>query len=140
MTLPSDSSADAHPSADAQALEPAEAQRLYGGRYAEQQHPIDGSDFATKVMAILRLLNKRKALIFAVSAAVFSLGTVRTLMTAPLYTSTIRLQIDRNVAKIIEGGNVTPVEGTDSEFLRNSIRASSQPKFGGKSRADGAPC
>jgi capsular exopolysaccharide synthesis family protein len=57
-------------------------------------------------------------LIFAITAAIFSLGTVRTLMTTPLYTSTLRLQIDRNVAKIVEGGNVTPVEGTDLEFLR----------------------
>ena len=46
------------------------------------------------------------------------LGAVRTLMETPLYTATVRLQIDRNVAKIVEGGNVTPVEGADTEFLR----------------------
>jgi uncharacterized protein involved in exopolysaccharide biosynthesis len=40
-------------------------------------------------------------------------------MMTPLYTSTIRLQIDRNAAKVVEDGSVTtPAEGKDSEFLR----------------------
>jgi len=39
-------------------------------------------------------------------------------MQTPLYTATVRLQIDRNVAKIVEQGNVTPLEGSDFEFLR----------------------
>ena len=47
-----------------------------------------------------------------------ALGALHTLMKTPLYTATVRLQIDRNVAKVVEGGNVTPVEGTDMEFLR----------------------
>lgn len=102
---------------DAQALESSDALRLYATRQVERP-PTDGPDFASRVMAILRLLNKRKGLIIAVSATVFAMGTARTLMATPLYTSTLRLQIDRNVAKIVESGNVTPVEGTDSEFLR----------------------
>ena len=47
-----------------------------------------------------------------------TLGAVRTLMMTPLYEATVRLQIDRNVAKVVESGNVTPVEGTDFEFLK----------------------
>jgi capsular exopolysaccharide synthesis family protein len=42
-------------------------------------------------------------------------------MQTPLYTSTVRLQIDRTVAKIIEGGNVAPAEGSDSEFMRTQL-------------------
>ncbi len=41
-----------------------------------------------------------------------------TLMKTPLYTSTVRIQIDRSVAKIVESGNVTPVEGPELEFMR----------------------
>jgi polysaccharide biosynthesis transport protein len=117
MTSSSDANGTPLASADVQALEPNDPQRIYGGRYLEQ-FSSEGSDFSAKVMTALRLLNKRKALIFVVTAAVFSLGTIRTLMTTPIYTSAIRLQIDRNVAKIVEGGNITPVEGADSEFLR----------------------
>ena len=65
-----------------------------------------------------RIFNKRKWLIVGIAAAFLALGAVRTLMTTPLYTATVRLQIDRNVSKIVEGGNVTPFEGGDAEFLR----------------------
>lgn len=117
MTSSNDSGPAPLAYSDAQAIEPADPYKLYGGRYIDQPSP-DDPEFATKVLAILRLLSKRKALIFIVTVAVLSLGTVRTLMMTPLYTSTLRLQIDRNVAKIVEGGNITPVEGTDAEFLR----------------------
>jgi polysaccharide biosynthesis transport protein len=65
-----------------------------------------------------RILNKRRWLIISTIASLVALGTVASLMQTPLYTATVRLQIDRNVAKIVEQGNVTPVEGTDFEFLR----------------------
>jgi capsular exopolysaccharide synthesis family protein len=80
--------------------------------------PGEQADLANTIRDYLRICNKRKGLIFAVAATVLALGTVRTLMMTPLYNSSVRLQIDRNVAKIVEGGSVTPVEGTDSEFLR----------------------
>ncbi|HVX35939.1 MAG TPA: polysaccharide biosynthesis tyrosine autokinase [Hyphomicrobium sp.] len=76
------------------------------------------TDFAGKIREHWRIFNKRKWLILAIAFAVLAIGTIRTLMTTPLYTSTIRLQIDRNVAKIVDGGSVTPVEGTDNEFLK----------------------
>jgi capsular exopolysaccharide synthesis family protein len=50
--------------------------------------------------------------------AFLAIGVLVTLMTTPLYTATVRLQIDRNVAKVVEGGNVTPLEGTDFEFMK----------------------
>jgi capsular exopolysaccharide synthesis family protein len=78
----------------------------------------DEMDFAAKFREHLRLFYKRRWLIAAIATSILALGAVRTLMTTPLYTSTTRLQIDRNVAKIVDGGSVTPVEGTDTEFLR----------------------
>jgi capsular exopolysaccharide synthesis family protein len=65
-----------------------------------------------------RIINRRKWLIAGVAAACLVFGVVRTLMVTPLYTATVRLQIDRNVAKVVDAGNVTPLEGADSEFLR----------------------
>src|SRR5579883_907416 len=65
-----------------------------------------------------RIALRRKWLVLGIALTFVVLGGLRTLMMTPLYTSTVRLQIDRNVAKIVEGGNVTPVEGTDVEFLK----------------------
>ncbi|AGK56637.1 capsular exopolysaccharide family protein [Hyphomicrobium denitrificans 1NES1] len=76
------------------------------------------TDIAAKIWDYWRIFNKRKWLILAIASCVLAIGAIRTLMTTPLYTSTIRLQIDRNVAKIVDGGSVTPVEGTDNEFLK----------------------
>lgn len=117
MTLPSEAGSAALPYSSAQALEVADPYKLYGSRNLDPR-AADGTDFAANIMAILRILHKRKILIIAVTVAVFALGTLRTLMMTPQFTSTLRLQIDRNVAKIVEGGNLTPVEGPDTEFLR----------------------
>ena len=43
---------------------------------------------------------------------------MRTLLKVPLYTATARLQIDRNVAKIVNTEGVLPVENGDYDFLR----------------------
>ncbi len=85
----------------------------YGGNAPE---PVD--EPGIDLFEYWRIINKRKWLILIVAGGFLMLGTIRTLMMTPLYTSTVRLQIDRNVAKIVEGGNITPVEGTDLEFLR----------------------
>ncbi|HZA01886.1 MAG TPA: exopolysaccharide transport family protein, partial [Hyphomicrobiaceae bacterium] len=68
-----------------------------------------------------RIINKRKWVIVSILAAVFALGALRTLMTTPLYTATARLQIDRNVTKVVEGGNISPIEGSDPEFQRTQF-------------------
>ncbi len=86
---------------------------LYGGS------PPDASgNFGLDLHEYWRILTKRRWLILSVACTFLALGLVRTLMTTPLYTASIRLQIDRNVAKVVEGGSVMPVEGSDFEFLR----------------------
>jgi polysaccharide biosynthesis transport protein len=75
-------------------------------------------DSGLELLEYWRILNRRKWLIAGIAAAFLVFGSVRTLMTTPLYTATVRLQIDRNVAKVVSGGEVTPLEGGDSEFLR----------------------
>lgn len=53
------------------------------------------------ILEIWRIVNKRKLLILSIAAAFLAIGAVRTLMKTPLYTATVRLQIDRNVARIV---------------------------------------
>jgi capsular exopolysaccharide synthesis family protein len=70
------------------------------------------------IVEFWRVLTRRKWLIVSIAVACMLLGTLATLMATPLYTATVRLQIDRNVAKIVDAGNVIPVEGSDAEFQR----------------------
>jgi capsular exopolysaccharide synthesis family protein len=81
------------------------------------------SDSAEQLTAKLfeywRLFKKRKWLILSIAAAFVTLNGARTVMETPLYTATVRLQIDANVAKIVEGGdNVMPVDTSGADFMR----------------------
>ena len=75
----------------------------------------------------LRILIKRKWLIVSIVGAAIVLGAVSTLMKTPLYTSTVRLQIDPNTAKIVQAGDVTPVEGLYGDFMRTQIELLNGP-------------
>ncbi|MFV0296595.1 MAG: GumC family protein [Hyphomicrobiaceae bacterium] len=58
----------------------------------------------------VRLLLKRKFLILGIAAACLLVGATRTLMQTPLYTSTVRIQIDRQAAKIVDGDSSAPID------------------------------
>ena len=92
------------------------------GLYAEAPPPNGGTfeadQFDIDIREYLRIFNKRKWVIVAIAGTIVALAGLATLMMTPLYTATLRLQIDRNVAKIVESGNVTPAEGADMEFLK----------------------
>jgi len=75
-------------------------------------------EFRIDVFEYLRIFIKRRWLILSMVGAALVFGALTTLMKTPLYTSTLRLQIDRSVAKIVEAGNITPVEGSDLEFMK----------------------
>ena len=60
-------------------------------------------DLRSLLLDYVRIFYKRRWLILGVLTAFVALGAVRTLMTTPLYTATVRLQIDRNAAKVVEG-------------------------------------
>src|ERR1700722_16363049 len=78
----------------------------------------EGSDFRIDLLEYLRILNKRLWLNLSVLGATLVIAVLMTLMETPLYTSAVRLQIDRQVSKIVEGGNITPFEGQDNEFMK----------------------
>jgi succinoglycan biosynthesis transport protein ExoP len=78
-----------------------------------------GYSYLEILLEIWRIVYKRKWLVVSIAAAFFAVGAVRTLMKIPLYTATVRLQIDANVAKIVGGDSVMPIEGSDSNnFMR----------------------
>ena len=77
-----------------------------------------GRSYLELILELWRIVYKRKWLILGVAAAILTIGSVRTLMKVPLYTATARLQIDRNVAKIVNTEGVLPVENGDYDFMR----------------------
>src|ERR1700730_2317933 len=83
----------------------------YGGAYPAINPETTG--FVAKLFEFWWILKKRRWVALSVLLAFLAIGLLLTLMTTPLYTATVRLQIDRNVAKVVEGGNVVPLEGSD---------------------------
>jgi succinoglycan biosynthesis transport protein ExoP len=78
----------------------------------------DGPElFGLKLFDIWRILNRRKWLILGTAAAVLTLGAVNTLMKTPIYTTGVRLQVDRP-ARIVESGNDVVEQGPDFEFMQ----------------------
>jgi polysaccharide biosynthesis transport protein len=80
---------------------------LYGGGLAEESEP-----FSLNLLEYWRILYKHKWLILGVAVAFVVLAAVRSLMQAPAYTSTVRLQIDPP-SKVLQGGDI----GEDSNNM-----------------------
>ncbi len=81
--------------------------------YAESE-----GDLGLYLREYWRIAVKRRWVILSILVTVLSLGMLRTLMMTPLYNATVRLQIDQNAAKVVEGG-VTPTESIyDYDFLK----------------------
>jgi succinoglycan biosynthesis transport protein ExoP len=78
-----------------------------------------GDGFGIGLREYLRIANKHKWLIIGVVAAFVALGLLRTLMQTPLYTSTVRLQIEKHRTKVVQAGEVMQSErGWGDDFLR----------------------
>ena len=78
----------------------------------------EGNDLAVTLRQYLYMVLKRRWLILGVALVVFVLGGVRVLLQTPLYSATVRIQIDHEAAKVVEGGATSPVEAQSSDFLR----------------------
>src|SRR5260370_17625682 len=86
----------------------------YRGAYPAAIHP-ETTGFVAKLFEFWWVLKKRKWVVLSVLLAFLAIGALLTLMTTPVYMATVRLQIDRNVAKLVEAGNVTPLDCSDFE-------------------------
>ena len=75
-------------------------------------------DLSVKLRQYLYMVLKRRWLILSITLAFFVLGGVRVLLQTPLYSATVRIQIEREPAKIVEGGAASPAGTENSDFLR----------------------
>lgn len=104
---------------------PSVPQRPYGGYAGDpaETAPGSGGTLRTTLLELLRIVLKRKLVIASIALALLGLGTIRTLMTTPLYSAVVRIQIDRDTAQVVKGGDTTPQEGFSLDFMRTQYEA-----------------
>lgn len=91
----------------------------YGVGYPGQAEYEAGGGTSIDLLQYWRVLIKHRMMIGSIIAAALVLGTLRFLLLTPMYSSTIRLQIDRTTSKIVERGSLAQNEGgADNEFLK----------------------
>ncbi len=90
----------------------------YGAAGYGSPQPDGGDGVAVTLRQYLYIVLKRKCLILSVALVFTILGGVRSLMKTPLYMSTVRIQIEREPAKIVEGGTQAPDADYSNDFLK----------------------
>jgi polysaccharide biosynthesis transport protein len=89
---------------------------LYGGGgIADESEPV-----GITLLEYWRILYKRRWLILWISLVVVVLAVVRALLQTPLYTSTVRVQIDRPM-QIVQGGNLAQ-DSDNFEFMQTQLQ------------------
>ena len=84
--------------------------------------PLDeGKDLAVTLRQYLYMVLKRRWLILGIALAFFVLGGVRVLLKTPLYSATVRIQIEREPAKIVEKGMTEQIEAGNIGLFENAI-------------------
>jgi capsular exopolysaccharide synthesis family protein len=135
----------------ASAMAPDDARLRYGGSYGYgygQQQQEDGGIAAT-MRRLLHVVSKRRWLIIGATVGLTTLTLLVTLFQTPRYTATVRLQIDREVGKVVDATDATPSESgqgsqdflrTQFELLRSralaervvvALQLANQPDFAG---------
>jgi len=74
--------------------------------------------FLQAVHEFFRVLRRFKWVVLGILVAVMTIGAAATLLSTRLYTASVRLEIESSAAKIVQKGEVAPVESRDFEFLR----------------------
>ncbi len=92
----------------------------YGGYYGGYgAAPDDQDSFGQDLLEYWRIFYKRRWLILSIVVTSVVLALLVTMMMTPLYTATVRIQIDREPPKVLEGGNVVPTEvGSNFDYLK----------------------
>lgn len=88
----------------------------YGYGYAGASD--DRDSFGQELLEYWRIFYKRRWLIATVVMTSVLLALLITLMMTPQYTATVRIQIDREPPKVVEGGSVVPSDGSGFDYLR----------------------
>ena len=80
--------------------------------------PAASEGFLTALEDFWLVIRRFKWVILCILLFVMSVGATRTLLATRLYTATTRLEINSAISRVVQKGDVAPVEGRDFEFLR----------------------
>ncbi|MEW6255311.1 MAG: polysaccharide biosynthesis tyrosine autokinase [Pseudomonadota bacterium] len=78
----------------------------------------EGTDLAGAIRRFIGIALKWRKLILATAGAFCVLAAVYCFLATPLYSATVRIQIDREAGKIVEGGVTSPTEIGGLEFQK----------------------
>jgi capsular exopolysaccharide synthesis family protein len=81
----------------------------------------EGNDLAVTLRQYLHIVIKHRWIILSCILAAMALGAVKALITTPLYSSTVRIQIDREPTKLLEQGSAAPQEEGGQDFLKTQF-------------------
>lgn len=91
----------------------------YGaGSYGVADIQEEGTDLAAAIRRFIGVAIKWRKLILATAGTFGALGAVYCFLATPLYSATVRIQIDREAGKIVEGGVTSPSEIGGLEFQK----------------------
>ncbi len=76
---------------------------------------------AVSIRQYLHIVIKHRWIIVSCVLAATALGAVKALITTPLYSSTVRIQIDREPSKLLEQGSAAPQEEGGQDFLKTQF-------------------
>lgn len=82
---------------------------------------VEGNDLAVTIRKYLHVVLKHRWIILSCVLAVTALGAVKALITTPLYSSTVRIQIDREPSKFLEQASAAPQEEGGQDFLKTQF-------------------
>jgi capsular exopolysaccharide synthesis family protein len=103
------------------AATPATRSDPYGSPAYAAAPMAGGADFSATLMQYVHLALKRKWLILSIVLAMGALGTLKAFMTTPRYTAAVRIQIEREAAKVLERGSAAPQEEGGLDFLKTQF-------------------
>ena len=89
----------------------------YGVPGYPQEHYEEGDDLGQTLRYYIGLVLKHKRLILGAALLALTIGGLFTLMKTPLYTATVRIQIDREAVKVVESGATTSGEANAYDYL-----------------------
>lgn len=91
----------------------------YGyGTVAYADHSQGENEFVILARRLLAIALKWRYLIVGAAGAFLAVGLVYSFLTTPLYSATVRIQIDREAGKVVSGDSAAPSETGNNDFQR----------------------
>ncbi len=95
----------------------------YPGHFPQHPHDVQQQqgDVFADIKSLFRIALKRIWLILGIIGLVVALGAAWTLVQVPIYATKVRIQIDSNDVKFVEGGDVQGSNDRDTTFFSTEI-------------------